>query len=171
MKGINICCLGGNLTRDIELKYTQSGKAVASVGMAINNSWTDKQGQKVEKVDFVNLVFWNKAAEIVAQYTKKGSGLFVRARVQVRKYEHEGIERTAVEFVVDEFNFVGGKPESKAPAQQAASAAGGAGATNPDTADATGKAGHAEGSSEDRLVNPEKYDNPDKDVDSDDIPF
>lgn len=78
MKSINQAMVLGNLTKDPELRYTPSGNPVINFSIATNRQWFDKTSQeKREAVDYHNIVFWGKAAEILAQYTAKGNKIFV----------------------------------------------------------------------------------------------
>jgi len=90
---VNKVILVGNLTRDVELKTTPSGKMVASVGLATNKSWKDGNGVKQDKASFHNLTIWGKGAEILAQYTKKGSKLYVEGEIEYHDWETTEGER------------------------------------------------------------------------------
>lgn len=92
----------GNLTRDPELRNTPGGAAVVGFSVATNFSWTDSSGQKQDRVEFHNVVAWRKLAEIVAQYMKKGSKVYVEGRIQTRDWTGEdGIKRYKTEIVAD----------------------------------------------------------------------
>lgn len=107
----NTVQLGGNLTRDIELRYTPSGTAVGNTGIAINRRYMAGD-EKKEEVTFINLVVWGKQAEVMAEHLKKGSGVFVEGRIQTRSWEKDGQKHSVTEVVVEEFQFVdkkGGK--------------------------------------------------------------
>lgn len=107
---MNKVILLGNLTRDIELKTIPSGSIVGNVGIATNESYTNKQGEKVDKVSFHNLTVWNKQAETLAQYTQKGSKLLVEGKISYRKWEKDdGTKGMAVDIIVDRFEFAGSK--------------------------------------------------------------
>jgi single-strand DNA-binding protein len=103
----------GNLTRDIELKYTQSGKAVANFTLAV----TDRFNK--EKTDFLECVTWNKQAELCAQYLSKGKKAGVVGRISTRNYENkDGHKVKVTEIVVDEVEFLSPKGD-KPPATKA----------------------------------------------------
>jgi single-strand DNA-binding protein len=70
----------GNLTRDIELRYTPKGTPVADLGLAINRVFTDEQGTKKEEVTFIDVTLWGRTAEIGQQYLHKGSSVFIEGR-------------------------------------------------------------------------------------------
>ena len=102
---MNKIILIGRLTRDIELRYTNSGNAVANFTLAVDRPFTNQQGEK--ETDFVNIVVWKKQAENCANYLLKGSKVAVEGRLQIRKYEDkEGIKRTAAEVVADRVEFL-----------------------------------------------------------------
>ena len=101
---MNKVILVGNLTRDVELKYTQSGKAYVRAGIAVNRPFS-----KNKEVDFFNLVIWNKLAEICDKYLHKGSKIVVEGRLQTSTYEKNGVKHNAVEVVVDGIEFADGK--------------------------------------------------------------
>ncbi|MFA6529058.1 MAG: single-stranded DNA-binding protein [Candidatus Gracilibacteria bacterium] len=92
----------GNITRDPELKKIPSGTSVASFGVATNHSWKDASGQKQEKAEFHNIVAWGKLAEIVAQYTRKGSKVYIDGRIQTRDWTgDDGVKRYRTEIVAE----------------------------------------------------------------------
>jgi single-strand DNA-binding protein len=93
----------GNLTRDPELRYTPSGAAVVTFGVATNRQWTNQQGQSQEEVQFHNVVAWGKLAEICAQILSKGKKVFIQGRLQTREWEDkEGNRRQTTEVVADQ---------------------------------------------------------------------
>ena len=118
-KGFNKVILMGNLTRDVEMRTTQSGQSVANFSLAVTRSWRDQNGQQQDQTSFINCVAWGKPGEIIAQYVQKGAPLLVSGRLDQRSYEDkDGNKRTAVEVVVEDFNFVGsgrGGDDSSAP--------------------------------------------------------
>ena len=92
----------GNVTRDPELKQIPGGQTVVSFSVATNFTWKDQAGAKQERVEFHNIVAWRKLAEIVGQYVKKGSKVYVEGRLQTRDWEGEdGIKRYRTEIVAD----------------------------------------------------------------------
>ena len=108
-KGFNKVILMGNLTRDVEMRTTQSGQNVANFSLAVTRSWRDQNGQQQDQTSFINCVAWGKLGEIIAQYVQKGAPLLVSGRLDQRSYDDkDGNKRTAVEVVVEDFNFVGG---------------------------------------------------------------
>jgi single-strand DNA-binding protein len=121
---VNKVILVGRLTRDPEIRTIATGQAVTSIGLATGRTWTDKQGQKQEKTEFHNIVFWGKLAEIVGQYVIKGQEIFVEGRLESRKYTgKDGVERKVTDVIAENFQF-GAKPQGagrgnySAPAQK-----------------------------------------------------
>lgn len=107
---INRVVLVGRLTKDVDLKYTQSGVAVATFTLAVNRPFTNAQGEK--EADFINIVVWKKQAENAANYLKKGSMAGVDGRVQTRSYEGQDGKRVYVtEIVADSVQFLEPKQE------------------------------------------------------------
>jgi single-strand DNA-binding protein len=105
----NKVILLGNLTRDVELRHTQGGQALAKFGMAINRKYT-VNGEAKETTCFVDLTAWGRQAEVLSQYVKKGSQLFVEGRLEYSTWEAEGGgKRSKLEVVVENFQFVGSK--------------------------------------------------------------
>lgn len=94
----------GNLTRDPEVRYTQSGKAVATFNVAASNTYLDSEGQAKEQTAFINCVAWGKLGESIGNL-RKGNRAFVEGRLQTRSYEtQDGQKRYVTEVVA---NFVG----------------------------------------------------------------
>jgi single-strand DNA-binding protein len=93
----------GNLTRDPELRFTPSGVAVATVGIAVNRSWRGKDGEWQEQTSFFDCVVWREQAEQVAESLQQGARVIVSGRLEQRSWEtKEGDKRYAVEVQVDE---------------------------------------------------------------------
>ena len=106
---MNRITLSGNLTRDPEVRYAQSGKAYARMSIAVNRPFKDKT------VDFINLVAWEKVAEIMGKWLSKGSRILVAGRLQTSKYkDKDGNERTSTEVVVETFEFAGDSKKKSA---------------------------------------------------------
>lgn len=97
---VNKVILVGRLTRDPEIRTTPTGQSVATIGIATNNFWTDKSGQKQEKTEFHTVILWGRQAEIAGQYLTKGQELFVEGRLQTREYTaKDGSQRRTTEVV------------------------------------------------------------------------
>lgn len=110
---LNRAQLIGNLTRDPEVRQTSGGKSVCNFGIATNSRWTDASGQVQEKTEFHNIVVWGKLADICAQYTRKGSKVFIEGRIQSREWEGEdGVKRYRTEIVADNLIMLDRKGEN-----------------------------------------------------------
>ncbi len=108
-RSLNKVQLIGNLTRDPELRYTPTGAAVATIGLATNRSWTTDEGEKKEDAEFHTIIAWNRLAEIVAEYLKKGSQIYVEGRLSTREWEaQDGTKRRTTEIVANEVIFLSG---------------------------------------------------------------
>lgn len=88
-RSLNKVLLIGNLTRDPEIRYTSSGAAVCSFGVATNRSWKDSEGEVKEEAEFHNLVSWNKMAEVCYQILAKGMKVYVEGELRTRSWEDE----------------------------------------------------------------------------------
>lgn len=118
---LNKAIIIGNLTRDPELKALPSGIQVASLSVATNRVWKDKNGAKQESADFHNVVVFGRQAEIAAQYLKKGQNVMVEGRIQTRSWDaQDGSKRYRTEIVADRVQFgpkAGGGQQAGAPRQ------------------------------------------------------
>lgn len=119
MASVNKVILVGNLGADPETRYMPNGDALANIRLATTESWKDKAtGEKKELTEWHRVVFRNKLAEIVGQYLKKGSAVYVEGRIRTRKWQDkEGQERYTTEIEAREMQMLGGR--------QAASSSGG----------------------------------------------
>ncbi len=105
---LNRVVLVGRLTRDPEMRFTQSQKAVCSFNIAVNRNFTSASGER--EADFVNIVSWGRTAENVSKYMSKGSLVAVDGRIQTRNYENDRGERVYVtEVVADTVTFLESK--------------------------------------------------------------
>lgn len=128
-KGINKVILVGNLGNDPDVRYMPNGSAVANISLATADSWMDKNtGQRQERTEWHRVVFFNKLAEIVGEYLRKGSQVYVEGRLQTRKWEKDGIERYSTEIIASDMQMLGGRNSGgggSADYQQGGAAAGG----------------------------------------------
>ncbi len=111
MASVNKVILVGNLGADPETRYMPNGDAVANIRMATTESWKDKAtGEKKEITEWHRVVFYRKLAEIVGQYLKKGSAVYVEGRIRTRKWQDkEGQERYTTEIEANEMQMLGGR--------------------------------------------------------------
>ena len=111
---LNKTLLIGNLTRDVDLRYTPSGTAVANFGLAINHTYTNSEGEKVEDPCFVEVVAWNRLAEVSGEYLSKGRPVFIEGRLQMDSWEQEdGQKRSKLKVVAQNIQFLGGGPKAE----------------------------------------------------------
>lgn len=110
-KGINKVILVGHLGQDPEVKYMPSGGAVANVSVATSDQWKDKQtGEMRDRTEWHRVVFFNRLAEIVGEYLRKGSQVYVEGRLQTRKWQDQnGQDRYTTEIVASEMQMLGGR--------------------------------------------------------------
>ena len=107
MSFFNQVTLVGRLVADPELRYTQGGVPVVSLRLAVDREFKNADGKR--DTDFINCTAWRKVAEIVQQYTKKGSLILVSGSLQQDNYEKDGEKRYTVKVVVDTIRLLGGK--------------------------------------------------------------
>jgi single-strand DNA-binding protein len=109
-RSVNKVILIGNLGKDPEVRYTGSGVAVATFTLATNESWRDAEGNTQERTEWHNLVAWRKLAEVIGEYLKKGSKIYVEGRLQYRTYDDKnGVKRYVTEIVVDQMVMLDGR--------------------------------------------------------------
>jgi len=107
---VNKVILVGRLGKDPETRYMTSGEAVTNATLATSENWKDKNGEKQERTEWHNLVFYRRLAEIAGEYLKKGSQIYVEGKLQTRKWQDkEGKERFSTEIVANEMQMLGGR--------------------------------------------------------------
>lgn len=109
---INKVTILGNLTRDPEIRALPTGNKVVSFSLATNRSWKDQSGKKQDATEYHNVVAFGKLAELIAQYSKKGSSLYVEGRLQTRSWDDKesGQKKYRTEIIVETFQF-GPRPQ------------------------------------------------------------
>lgn len=124
-RGVNKVILLGNVGTEPETRQLPSGGSVTSLSLATSEAWKDKNtGQQQEKTEWHKIVSFNRLAEIMAQYVKKGSKIYIEGSLRTRSWEQDGVKRYATEIVANEMQLLDGKPEGQqAPRQQAPQAA------------------------------------------------
>lgn len=106
-RGVNKVILVGNVGNEPEVRYMPNGNAVANVSIATSETWKDKgTGDQQEKTEWHRVVFFNRLAEIVEQYVKKGSKLYLEGRLQTRQWEQDGVKRYTTEVVASEMQML-----------------------------------------------------------------
>ena len=107
---VNKVILVGRLGKDPETRYMTNGEAVTNATLATSENWKDKSGEKQEKTEWHNLVFYRRLAEIAGEYLKKGSQVYVEGKLQTRKWQDkEGRDRYTTDIVVNEMQMLGSK--------------------------------------------------------------
>ncbi len=102
-RSLNKVQLIGNLTRDPELRYTPTGAAVCTLGLATNRSWTTESGEKKEETEFHRVVAWNKLAELCSQLLSKGRKIFVEGRLRTNTWTgQDGSQRNTTEVIIED---------------------------------------------------------------------
>jgi len=113
---INKVTLIGRLGKDPELRHTASGTAVASFSIATSEKYKDKDGEKQEKTEWHNIVFWQRSAEVAAEYLHKGSLVYIEGRIQTRKWEDkDGNDRYTTEIVGQKLQMLDSKSATSKP--------------------------------------------------------
>ncbi|MFV2055473.1 MAG: single-stranded DNA-binding protein [Thiohalomonadales bacterium] len=110
-RGVNKVILIGNLGQDPEVKYMPSGEAVTNITVATSESWKDKtSGEQVERTEWHRVVFFRRQAEIVGEYLKKGSKVYIEGKLQTRKWQgQDGQDRYTTEIVANEMQMLDSK--------------------------------------------------------------
>jgi single-strand DNA-binding protein len=110
MASFNKVILMGNLTRDPELRYTPKGTAVAKLGLAVNRSWRNAEGQQQDETTFVDVDAFGKQAETLGQYMQKGRPILIEGRLKLDQWEDKntGQNRSKLGVILEKFSFVGG---------------------------------------------------------------
>ena len=110
-RGVNKVILVGNLGKDPDMKYTASGAAIANITIATSESWTDKQtNEKVDKTEWHRVVFFRRLAEVVGEYLRKGSQVYIEGKLQTRKWQgQDGQDRYTTEIVASEMQMLGSR--------------------------------------------------------------
>lgn len=106
-RGVNKVILVGNAGNDPEFRVMPNGNGVANVSLATSETWKDKtSGEQQEKTEWHRVIFFNRLAEIVEQYIKKGSKLYIEGRLQTRSWEQDGVKRYTTEIVASEMQML-----------------------------------------------------------------
>ena len=106
-RGINKALILGNVGNDPEIRQTQDGKAIANLSIATSEVWKDQQGQRQEKSEWHRVVAYGKLAEIIGQYVKKGSKVYIEGKIQTRKWQDQsGNDKYTTEIVANEMQML-----------------------------------------------------------------
>ena len=123
MANVNKVMLLGNITRELEVRYTPKGTAVCDLGMAINRIRTGDNGERIEEVTYVDVTLWGRQAELAGQYLAKGRPVFIEGRLQLDQWDDKqtGQKRSRLRVVAETMPFIGGGGQGgggNAPRQQ-----------------------------------------------------
>ena len=129
MASFNRVILVGNITRDIELRYTPQGTAVTDIGLAVNDR-VKKQGEWVDETTFVDITLWGRTAEVAGEYLSKGAPVLIEGRLKLDSWEQDGQKRSKLKIIGERMQMLGGRGgsastggPSSSPARQQAPAA------------------------------------------------
>jgi single-strand DNA-binding protein len=117
---MNLVVLAGNLTRDVELRYTPGGAPVGQFGLATNKKWKDKEGQMHDEACFVEVVVWNKQAENAAEYLGKGSPVLIQGSLKLDQWadKQSGEQRSKLKVVAQYIQYLSSGQQSGQKKQQ-----------------------------------------------------
>tara|TARA_B100000809_G_scaffold109479_2_gene107962 strand:- start:1876 stop:2358 length:483 start_codon:yes stop_codon:yes gene_type:complete len=113
MASFNRVIVMGNLTRDVELRYVQSGTAVADIGLAVNDRRKNQTGEWIEETTFVDVTLWGRTAEVAGEYLSKGSPVLIEGRLKYETWETDGQKRAKLKVVGEKMQMVGGRGGSE----------------------------------------------------------
>ena len=120
-RGVNKTILLGNVGNDPEMRQMPNGNAVANLSLATSEVWKDKStGDQQSKSEWHRILFFNKLAEIVGRYVKKGSKIYVEGRLQTRSWEQDGVKRYTTEIVASEMQMLDSRGNENSGAQSSA---------------------------------------------------
>ncbi len=115
-KSVNKVFLLGNVTRDPEIRDTQSGTIVANLSLATNDRQKDAQGEWKDVPEYHNLVAFKRTAEIIRDYVRKGSKLYIEGKLQTQSWEKDGVKHYRTVILVNDLGLLDGKPDANAAA-------------------------------------------------------
>ena len=113
MANFNRVIVAGNLTRDVELKYTQGGTAVTEIGLAINERRKTKDDEYVDETTFVDVTLWGRTAEVASEYLSKGSPVLIEGRLKLDSWETDGQKRSKLRVVGERMQMLGARPSKR----------------------------------------------------------
>lgn len=170
VKGFSKVILVGNMTRDIEMRTTPSGTNVGSFSVAVNRSYKGANGETSEQTSFIDCTAWGRLAEIIQQYTHKGTPIMVSGRLEQRSWEDKtsGQKRSRVEVILDDMVLLGGG-NAQGGGSYGNSYGGGSGGFGGGASEMSGKNDSKNSKSGEGEIVPD--DIPDGQIDMSDIPF
>jgi single-strand DNA-binding protein len=112
MASVNKVIILGRVGKEPEIKHINADTAVANFSLATSESYKNKAGEKVETTEWHSIVAWNRLAEIIEKYVKKGDQLYLEGSIKTRSYEKDGVKKYVTEIVADKIELLGGKKQS-----------------------------------------------------------
>ena len=112
MSSYNRVILMGNLTRDVQLRYTPSGTPVTEIGLAVNDRRKGQNGEWIDETTFVEVTFWGRTAEVASEYLSKGSPVFIEGRLKLDTWEKDGQKNYKLRVVCDRMQLLGSRGDS-----------------------------------------------------------
>ena len=120
MAAFNKVILIGNLTRDPDLRVTNTGLSICKLGLAVNRNYTTKEGESKDETTYVDIDAFGKQAEILSKYMQKGKPLMIEGRLKLDQWESsDGQKRSKLGVVLENFQFIGGREESSSQSSNA----------------------------------------------------
>lgn len=116
MANYNRVVLLGNLTRDVEVRFTPAGTAVTDVGLAVNDRRKDKSGEWIEEVTFVDVTLWGRTAEVAGEYLAKGAQVLIEGRLKLEAWDHDGQKRSKLKVVCERMQMLPRRGDAAPPA-------------------------------------------------------
>lgn len=115
MASLNKVILIGNVGKDPEVKYMTNGDAVVNIGIATTETWKDKDGQRQERTHWHNVTAYRKLAEIIGEYVKKGTNIYLEGKIEYQKYkDKEGVEKTSTNIIANDILMLSSKDSGQA---------------------------------------------------------
>ena len=120
MASLNSCNFIGRVGKPPETRYSASGDAITNITLAVDDSYKDKNGEKIDKCEWVNVTFYRKLADVASKYLIKGSLVFVSGKMETRKYtDKNGVEKYATSIIAHDMQMLGSKPAESGQSNQA----------------------------------------------------
>jgi single-strand DNA-binding protein len=128
MASLNSCNFIGRVGKPPETRYSASGDAITNITLAVDDSYKDKNGEKIDKCEWVNVTFYRKLADVASKYLIKGSLVFVSGKMETRKYtDKNGVEKYATSIIAHDMQMLGSKPAESGQSNQANNSKAGSG--------------------------------------------
>lgn len=110
MASVNSVTIIGNCTKDCEIRYTANGEAMCNITVATNERWKNKEGQQQEHSEFHRISAFGKLAEIMGEYLRKGSQVYIEGKLRTRKWtDKDGVEKFSTDIIADKMQMLGGR--------------------------------------------------------------